>query len=315
MNKVRLRRGLLGWPFLFIGACAGMTVVKKADAGETACAEMTKVEGGTEVCGRLKPRLSVAVSRKRPTWWRFFPSSFPRRRESSLKMRAEGAPSLAFAGAGMTMGVATAAEPVTPVPTPPTPSFDPTALLGVLRDVRLPAAVTWWPPAPGWWVLLGVGLLGTLAWRYGWYDKCLRFVRPSSRPPPSAAEVALEEIARLRAAFEKDGDVHELASALSGLLRRVSMKAASREEVAALTGEDWLRWLDERVEDAAWGDAFRTGAGRVLAEAPYRSPADVAASMDGEALLQLCERWVSSVLEAAPGTASKAVFGEDRRAA
>ena len=36
-----------------------------------------------------------------------------------------------------------------------------------LRDLHLPDAIGWWPPAPGWWVviaLLAAGL-GYLAWR------------------------------------------------------------------------------------------------------------------------------------------------------
>jgi hypothetical protein len=37
-----------------------------------------------------------------------------------------------------------------------------------LRDIQLPAAVSWWPPAVGWWLVLG--LLGiaalAVAWRY-----------------------------------------------------------------------------------------------------------------------------------------------------
>ncbi|MDP7406676.1 MAG: DUF4381 domain-containing protein, partial [SAR324 cluster bacterium] len=25
--------------------------------------------------------------------------------------------------------------------------------LAALRDVHLPPAVSWWPPAPGWWII------------------------------------------------------------------------------------------------------------------------------------------------------------------
>ena len=35
--------------------------------------------------------------------------------------------------------------------------------LAGLRDIALPAAVSWWPLAPGWWLLLGLVLLFALA--------------------------------------------------------------------------------------------------------------------------------------------------------
>ena len=33
----------------------------------------------------------------------------------------------------------------------------------VLRDIHLPADPAWWPPAPGWWLLLGPALLAIAA--------------------------------------------------------------------------------------------------------------------------------------------------------
>ena len=224
--------------------------------------------------------------------------------------------------AGMAVGGAMAAEPATPALPSEALSLDPAALLEVLRDVQLPTAVSWWPLAPGWWVLPGAAALGALAWRCGWYDRFRRFVRPSP-PLLSPAEIALQEIARVRVDFVEDGNVYALASALSVLLRRVSMKIASREEVAALTGEQWLQWLDGQARnvagDGAWDDAFHAGSGCALADAPYRVPADVAAAVDGEALLATCERWVLLVLRATPEATSGMMPGmrpgERRRAA
>ncbi|MEP6880575.1 MAG: DUF4381 domain-containing protein, partial [Dokdonella sp.] len=32
-----------------------------------------------------------------------------------------------------------------------------------LRDIHLPADPSWWPPAPGWWILAAI-LLGVTIW-------------------------------------------------------------------------------------------------------------------------------------------------------
>ena len=170
-------------------------------------------------------------------------------------------------------------------------SADPSAFLEMLRDLHLPAAVSWWPPAPGWWLLLGIALLAYLGWRYSWYEKW--FNRRHLPAPPSADVAALEEIARVRAVFVKNGDVHELVASLSILLRRVAMEFFSRDKVAALTGESWLKWLDGQVQS----ESFSAGVGRAFVDAPYRNPTDVAAAVDGDALLRVCEEWVVAVAE------------------
>ncbi len=171
---------------------------------------------------------------------------------------------------------------------------DSATLLELLRDIQLPAAVSWWPPAPGWWLLLGVALLAWLIWRYEWYAGWRRSARAT--PALSAPAAALEELARARAAFAGNGDAGALVASLSVLLRRVAMGVASRGEAAALTGEPWLKWLDAQVE----GEAFSAGPGRVLADAPYRAAADVAAEVDGDALLRVCEEWIVAISGSLP---------------
>ncbi len=168
------------------------------------------------------------------------------------------------------------------------PAADPAALLEMLRDIHLPAAVAWWPPAPGWWVLLAVALLVLLGWRFRWHEKWRRFRHPPHEPAVESRAVALREIERARSAFIASGDFHALAAALSVLLRRVSLQFAPRDEVAALTGESWLAWLDAQAQ----GEGFSSGPGRALADAPYRAGA---AAVDGEALLGLCEKWVQAM--------------------
>jgi hypothetical protein len=143
--------------------------------------------------------------------------------------------------------------------------------LSQLRDIHMPAPVSWWPPAPGWWVVLAL-LLIVAGLGYALYRR-----RRRNRWRGSA----LTELARLRAA-----PAEGLLRDLSVLLRRVAISRFPRHDVAALTGEAWLAFLDRTLGE---GVAFQSEVGRALLSAPYgRSDADV----DAGPLLDLCERWI-----------------------
>lgn len=143
-----------------------------------------------------------------------------------------------------------------------------------LRDIHLPDPISFWPPAPGWWVLLLVILmLVALAWflRRRYQRKALH-------------RQAQKSLQKITASWQQNGDKQALAQDLSTYLRRLSLSYYPRHEIAGLTGDAWLRWLDKSLPD----QAFQHGAGRALITAPYSSHADI----DGSTLLQLCERWI-----------------------
>ncbi len=146
---------------------------------------------------------------------------------------------------------------------------DPSLIAGALplRDIHLPTPPGWWPPAPGWWLLLA--LLCLVLWLLGRRARRLRHRRQ-----------ALRQLARLRA--DEQMPDRELLSALSALMRRAVLCSFDREECAGLTGEAWLRFLDEGFNDAP----FSAGPGRPLAEGPYRPEC----AFDRGALLALCRR-------------------------
>ncbi|PLX81673.1 MAG: DUF4381 domain-containing protein [Desulfuromonas sp.] len=145
-----------------------------------------------------------------------------------------------------------------------------------LRDIHLPEPISWWPPAPGWWLLAGLFALAALALR-------MWLVR---RRQLAWRRTALAELERLGRAYAEHGDGRRLATEVSVLLRRACLCRAPRAEAAALTGVAWLDYLD-----AALGDGrFRQGPGAALASAPYRPIAKI----DAEGLLQLCRDWLRS---------------------
>lgn len=148
-----------------------------------------------------------------------------------------------------------------------------------LRDIHLPDPVAWWPPAPGWWgVLMLCLLLVFVVW-------ALIRARRRGRLKKQSL-IALQQFAEQ---FRRDGDEQQLTAHLSVLIRRVALSVYPRRQVAALTGTDWLRFLDNSLTPDGNENAFSEGVGRVLTEAPYNPNCRV----DGAALINLIRRWIS----------------------
>ncbi len=145
--------------------------------------------------------------------------------------------------------------------------------LAALRGIHLPDAVGMWPPAPGWWIVLVVGIglvvLSIVA---------LRIRRAS------LAHHALRELESL----ESDPvDFQSLAMAVSALLRRVALRRFGRTRVASLHGNAWQEFLSETSPTGKRRYAgFDEDLGHLLALAPYAPP--------GSASFELAQGHVST---------------------
>ncbi|HUY02058.1 MAG TPA: DUF4381 domain-containing protein [Rhodocyclaceae bacterium] len=154
--------------------------------------------------------------------------------------------------------------------------------LSQLRDIHLPAPVSWWPPAPGWWLLAATLLLSALG-LYGWQRR---------RRRNRWRRIALGELARLRALqASRQAQPEILLSGLSILLRRAALSCFPREEVASLHGERWLAFLDRSL---GAGSTLQAGDGRLLTIAPYRKNAAID-EVSLLALFALGERWLKKL--------------------
>lgn len=141
-----------------------------------------------------------------------------------------------------------------------------------LRDLQLPEAIGWWPLAPGWWIVLAIvgAILGYVLWRtYKWWQ----FNAPR--------RFALRELARYETEFLEHRDPIRLGKQVSELLRRGMLAYAPRDEVAGLTGEAWLAWLDRGMPVPY----FHTEGGKSLLNLPYRDPDGDFSDVDISALL------------------------------
>ncbi len=150
-----------------------------------------------------------------------------------------------------------------------------------LRDLHLPDPISWWPPAIGWWIVAGsVILLAILGWLLARFLRKRRMRRE-----------AIAEVRRVAAIYQESGDPQEYVRRLSVLLRRIAISFHPREEVAGLSGEAWLAFLDRGVQGTQQHGGFSDGAGRALIEAPYNPNCEI----DVHQLDKLCREWVEQV--------------------
>jgi hypothetical protein len=161
--------------------------------------------------------------------------------------------------------------------------------LAELRDIHLPVAVSWWPPAVGWWLLLLliVLLVVVVIW---WKHR--RGVMKNKQAIYSRREIidaALLELSLLEKAMKAGANVITVAAGLSRLLRRAAIRLSMDQsdfQVAGITGEAWLRWLDQQWHK----DAFCKGAGRQMIQTPYLSQSEIEIGV----VSRVCRDWLEA---------------------
>ena len=155
-----------------------------------------------------------------------------------------------------------------------------------LKDIHLPEPISWWPIASGWWLLLLCSLV---------LIAILLFARRYYQSKQLNREINAE-LESIKNQFNQSKNKSELATALSVLLRRSSISLYSEKEVAGLTGEQWLAFLDKTSSHKNTHTSthkFQSEVGKSLVLAPYL-PNNSGFDFDAEALIILCEFWLKS---------------------
>lgn len=154
------------------------------------------------------------------------------------------------------------------------------ASLQNLHDIIVPQPVPWWPPAPGWYVTGGIiFLLFTwISWRFytRWRSNAYR-------------RISIKELGIIRNNIHSNQLKPSLRE-LSKLVKRTALAVWPREQVASLTGSEWLRFLDQTGNT----DVFTKGDGRLLAELGYEKKQKLADLSDEQigSLLNITEKWI-----------------------
>lgn len=134
-------------------------------------------------------------------------------------------------------------------------SPDPASLQN-LNDIVLPASVGWWPLATGWYVVFGL-LLIAVAW-FG-YRSLQRWKNNRYR------RTALQELQLLADSAQNTDVPDAVVKQVPILLKRTALSAYPRSDVASLTGEDWHRFLDSKLDRPL----FNESVGQTLDKAAY----------------------------------------------
>lgn len=158
---------------------------------------------------------------------------------------------------------------------------DPASLQN-LHDIVIPPSIPWWPPAPGWYAVAACVAMG-IAW-FAW----LRFRQWRA---DAYRRSALEELARLKALIETDEREPALRK-LPELLKRTAMAVWPRKKVAALTGFEWMQFLDHTGNT----NEFCNGDARMLAELAYTAHGKLRMMPDDQIqqLTKIVEKWIKN---------------------
>jgi hypothetical protein len=162
-------------------------------------------------------------------------------------------------------------------------------LLLQLRDIQPPPEPAWWLIAPGYFAITAflIGLF-IIAW-------LLRRRQRNDR----LAKLASLELQSIRAEYRQNHDVNLLAIKVSQWLKQVAMLAFPGSQLQSVTGEPWLKFLDQSLShnmgqnmNQDRGEShFSRGCGRIFGAGVYQSSVD----LDADRIFALCERWLNAI--------------------
>ncbi len=147
--------------------------------------------------------------------------------------------------------------------------------LAQMRDIHLPQAIGWWPPAPGWWIVTSLSLLLVAA--VSWY-----FYRAYQRN--SFRRQAMQLLQCHFLDWQQSRDTSLYMQQVNIVLKRTALLRFPESNVAALSGSQWMAFLDRHLPQSSPGFS-----GGPLTQGPYAPPAP---EQDVAALQQLAMAWL-----------------------
>lgn len=165
-----------------------------------------------------------------------------------------------------------------PNPTAPVASAAPqTSNELPIADIHLPDAVSAWPPAIGWWLVLLLAIMGIIAavHFYKRYRKKWGYRK-----------------AALRLLAQYTPHTVENTHAVIHVLKRAAISAYPDYDVRSLHGDAWIMFLNRQTKNAL----FTPEIAHVLVSLQYQKASDNSDSctIDHAALHHACKRWINT---------------------
>ena len=147
-------------------------------------------------------------------------------------------------------------------------------LLSQLRDIHGAPPASWWPPAPGWWVLAFL-LMVVLTW-VG--RKLLARYRRHKRRKSMLAWVD-----HLNATIDPGREPQAYLSTVNRIFKLVALRAFPAQQCAVMAGSEWAAFLMDKLKNSPSVESLH-----VLASGPY----DPAPQFDAGTISELSRAWI-----------------------
>ncbi|MFT4060599.1 MAG: DUF4381 domain-containing protein [Legionella sp.] len=146
--------------------------------------------------------------------------------------------------------------------------------LAQLKDIHLPESVSFWPLAPGWYMVMTLILLLLFYLMYQVHQRHRHAL---------AKKKALALLDTYQQRYEQEHNVAITSAYISELLRRVALVYFPREQVASLHGEAWLQFLQQTGKGSDFNSVRE-----MLLDAPFKNDP----TMNLEPLFQQAKLWI-----------------------
>ena len=161
--------------------------------------------------------------------------------------------------------------------------MDSEELLAQLADIHLPAEVSFWPPALGWWILALLLLIASSFATRKLYEKAEQ---------RKACQNALAELEKCLEKLDESADQKKLlqyVNDVNTVLRRVALVKFPESNPGSLVGETWVAFIRRAGNSSQLDDQLSAA----LSQGRFRKQIEV----DSQALNQMARSWILSVYQ------------------